>query len=84
MNGKIKVMKAADCYVKLYGRRAYDAYVKREAEIDSMKKDRRIKISTIVGMREANFRRMKEAGVQRNDGVSTPVISLQRAARRAA
>lgn len=84
MNGKIKVMKAVDCYVKLYGRKAYDAYVKREAEIDSMKKDRRIKISTIVGMREANFRRMKEAGVQRNDGASTPVISLQWAARRAA
>ena len=84
MNGKIKVMKAADCYVKLYGRKAYDAYVKCEAEIDSMKKDRRIKISTIVGMREANFRRMKEAGAHRNDGASTPVIGLQRAARRAA
>lgn len=84
MNDKIKVMKAAECYVKLYGRKAYDAYVKREAEIDSMKKDRRIKISTIVGMREANFRRMKEAGVQRNGGASTPVIGLQRAARHAA
>ena len=84
MNGKIKVMKAADCYVKLYGRKAYDAYVKREAEINGLMKDKRIKISTIVGMREANFRRMKEAGAHRNDGASTPVIGLQRAARRAA
>lgn len=84
MNGKIKVMKAVDCYVKLYGRKAYDAYVKREAEIDSRMKDRRIKISTIIDMREANFRQMKEAGALRNDGVSTPAVSLQRAARRAA
>lgn len=80
MNGKIKVMKAADCYVKLYGRKAYDAYVKREAEIDSMKKDRRIKISTIVGMREANFRRMKAACGQRGKATSASVIGLQRAA----
>ena len=84
MNGKIKVMKAADCYVKLYGRKAYDAYVKREAEIDSMMKDSRIKMSTIIGMREANFRRMKEAAVQRSDGAPASVIGLQRAARRAA
>ena len=72
MNGKIKVMKAVDCYVK------------REAEIDSRMKDRRIKISTIIDMREANFRQMKEAGALRNDGVSTPAVSLQRAARRVA
>ena len=80
MNGKIKVMKAADCYVKLYGRKAYDAYVKREAEINGLMKDKRIKISTIVGMREANFRRMKAARGQRGKPTSASVIGLQRAA----
>ena len=80
MNGKIKVMKAADCYVKLYGRKAYDAYVKREAEIDILMSDKRIKMSTIVRMREVNFRRMKEAGVQRDMAVSDSAVGMQRAA----
>lgn len=80
MNGKVKVMKAADCYVKLYGRTAYNGYVKCEAEIDSLMKDKRIKMSTIIRMREANFRRMKEAGSRRDAAVSVPVADLRQAA----
>lgn len=80
MNGKIKVMKAADCYTKLYGHRAYDDYVKREAEIDILMKDKRIKMSTIVRMREVNFRRMKEAGAQRGMVVPDSIVGMKRAA----
>lgn len=80
MKGKIKVMKAADCYVKLYGHKAYDAYVKREAEIDILMSDKRIKMSTIVRMREVNFRRMKEAGAQRGMVVPDSIVGMKRAA----
>ena len=58
---KVKVMKAKALYTKLYGREAYEAYMKREAEIDELMKDKGNSKSYIIGLRVANFRKMKES-----------------------
>ena len=62
---RIKVISAKTLYTKLYGREAYEAFVEREEEIDELMKDKRNSKSFIIGLRTANFRKMKESEDQR-------------------
>ena len=69
MNAKMKkgmkIMKAAQLYTKEYGAAAYKAYLRREAEIDALMKDKRHTVRDICRLREDNFRRMKAEGERR-------------------
>ena len=66
MNKKVKVMKASVLYTREYGAAAYEAYVRREAEIDALMRDKkRYTVRDICTLREDNFRRMKAEGARR-------------------
>lgn len=78
MKKPIKTYKAAHLYSKLYGKSAYDAYVRREKEIDALMRETRIvrgkpckvhPAAEIIALREANFRNMK-AGKRRLPSLS--------------
>jgi len=60
--GNIRTYKADKLYTTLYGRKAYEVYMAREAEIDKMMKDPHMERSELCHLREQNFRRMKEEG----------------------
>ena len=66
MNNKVKVMKASALYTREYGAAAYEAYMRREAEIDALMRDKkRYAVRDICTLREDNFRRMKAEGARR-------------------
>ncbi len=55
-----KTMKVSDIYIKEYGEMAYNAWKRREEEIDSMMR-KGYSVSQIAKLREENLRQMKEA-----------------------
>ena len=66
MKNGVKVMKAPALYTREYGRDAYEAYMRREAEIDALMRDKkRYTVRDICTLREDNFRRMKAEGARR-------------------
>ena len=59
MKSTVKTEKASTCFVRLYGRAAYEAWKAREAEIDGLAKSGQHSVSSICRLREDNYRRMK-------------------------
>jgi len=69
MNNGVKVMKASALYTREYGAEAYAAYMRREAEIDALMRDKkRYSVRDICTLRENNLRRMKAEGARRQIG----------------
>jgi len=56
----LRVMKASDRLAQLYGREAYQAWKRREAEIDALRDSKRYARATLAEMYAENYRRMKE------------------------
>ena len=66
MKKGVKIMKASELYTREYGAAAYKAYMRREAEIDALMRDKkRYTVRDICTLREDNFRRMKAEGARR-------------------
>ena len=59
MRKKITTEKASDCFTRLYGRGAYEAWTACEKEIDGLMKSRTFTVPDICRLREENYRRMK-------------------------
>ena len=55
-----KIMKVSDQYIQEYGEAAYQAWKRREEEIDSMMDSIHYSRAEIAQLRKENFRRMKE------------------------
>ena len=55
-----KIMKVSDQYIQEYGEAAYQAWKRREEEIDSMMDSIRYSRAEIAQLRKENFRKMKE------------------------
>ena len=62
---KIKIMNAAELYTREYGAKAYQAWLRREAEITALVRTRRYSTREICRLREDNFRQMKAEGARR-------------------
>lgn len=62
---KIKIMNAAELYTREYGKAAYQAWTRREAEITALVRTRRCATREICRLREDNFRQMKAEGARR-------------------
>ena len=62
INPKGKFVDSEKFHVAAYGRSAYQAWLRREAEIDKMWAARRLPAAEICHLREENYRRMKEEG----------------------
>ena len=66
MKNGVTVMTASVLYTREYGAAAYKAYLRREAEIDALMRDKkRYTVRDICTLREDNFRRMKAEGASR-------------------
>ena len=63
---KIKIMNAAELYAREYGAKAYQAWLRREAEITALVRTRRYSTREICRLREDNFRQMKAEGARRS------------------
>ena len=61
---KVKPVKIAELYPREYGMAAYQAWLRREAEITELAKTRRHTIREICRMREDSFRQMKAEGAR--------------------
>ena len=72
MTHKIKTMKVAELYPREYGMDAYQAWLRREAEITELAKTRRHTIREICHMREDSFRQMKADGARWAAAQSAP------------
>ena len=59
---EVKVMKAADLYIREYGEKTYNAWKRRESEIDALMLSGKYRKSEIIQLREDNLRQMKAAG----------------------
>ena len=68
---KIKTMKIAELYPREYGMAAYQAWLRREAEITELKKAGCHSRGEICRMREENFRQMKAEGERRTAACPT-------------
>ncbi len=68
---KPKTMKAAALYTREYGAAAYQAWLRREADITELAKAGRSSKREICRLREENFRQMKAEGARRAVGRST-------------
>ena len=55
-----KIMKVSDQYIQEYGEAAYQAWKRREEEIDSMMDSIHYSRAEIAQLRKENFHRMKE------------------------
>ena len=64
MNNKTKTMNAAALYTREYGAAAYQAWLRREAEITELSKGKGYSPREICRMREDNFRQMKAEGAR--------------------
>lgn len=62
---KIKTMNAAALYTREYGMTAYQAWLRREAEITEISKGKGYSVREICRMREDSFRQMKAEGARR-------------------
>ena len=62
---KIKTMNAAALYTREYGMAAYQAWLRREAEITELSKGKCYSAREICHMREDSFRQMKAEGARR-------------------
>ena len=65
MTRKIKTAKAAALYTREYGKDAYQAWRRREAEISELARRGRYSRREIIRMREDSFRQMKAEGARR-------------------
>ena len=65
MNANKKTMNAAALYTREYGKDAYQAWRRREAEIGELAKGGRYSRREICRMREDSFRQMKAEGARR-------------------
>ena len=65
MTRKIETAKAADLFTREYGKDAYPAWRRREAEIGELAKGGRYSRREICRMREDSFRQMKAEGARR-------------------
>ena len=65
MNANKKTMNAAALYTREYGAAAYQAWLRREAEIGELAKGGRYSRREICRMREDSFRQMKAEGARR-------------------
>ena len=64
MTHKIKTMKTAELFTREYGKDAYQAWLRREAEITELAKGGRYSRLEICHLREDSFRPQKEGEVQ--------------------
>ena len=81
MKDGVKVMKASVLYTREYGAAAYKAYMRREAEIDALMRDKkRYTVRDICTLREDNFRRMKAEGARRMDERAAGSVAKRMAA----
>ena len=76
MTHKIKTMKVAELYPREYGMDAYQAWLRREAEITELAKTRRHTIREICHMREDSFRQMKADGARWAAAQSAPAAHV--------
>ena len=65
MNANKKTMNAAALYTREYGKDAYQAWLRREAEITDLSKGKGHSAREICRMREDSFRQMKAEGTRR-------------------
>ena len=65
MNANKKTMNAAALYTREYGKDAYQAWRRREAEISELARRGRYSRREICRMREDSFRQMKAEGARR-------------------
>ena len=65
MNANKKTMNAAALYTREYGKDAYQAWLRREAEITDLSKGKGYSAREICRMREDSFRQMKAEGARR-------------------
>ena len=64
MTRKIETAKAADLFSREYGKDAYQAWRRREAEISELARRGRYSRREIIRMREDSFRQMKAEGAR--------------------
>ena len=64
MKSTVKTEKASTCFVRLYGRAAYEAWKAREAKLDAIFMARRCSNREICRLREDSFRQMKAEGAR--------------------
>ena len=64
MKSTVKTEKASTCFVRLYGRAAYEAWKAREAKLDAIFRTRRCSNREICRLREDSFRQMKAEGAR--------------------
>ena len=76
MTRKIKTMKAADLFTREYGKDAYQAWLRREAEITELAKGGRYSRIEICHLREDSFRQMKAEGARWAATQSAPVVHV--------
>ena len=76
MTHKIKTMKAADLFTREYGKDAYQAWRRREAEISELARRGRYSRREIIHMREDSFRQMKAEGARWAATQSAPVVHV--------
>ena len=63
-SSKFKSMNAAALYTHEYGAAAYQAWLRREAEITELSKGKGYSVRAICRMREDSFRQMKAEGAR--------------------
>ena len=73
---KIKIMNAAELYIREYGSKAYQAWLRREAEITALVRTRRYSTREICRLHEDNFRQMKAEGARRSVKKSASAVRL--------
>ncbi len=74
-SSKFNPMNAAALYTHEYGAAAYQAWLRREAEITELSKGKGYSVRAICRMREDSFRQMKAEGVRR--AVARPARAKQ-------
>ena len=74
-SSKFNPMNAAELYTHEYGAAAYQAWLRREAEITELSKGKGYSVRAICRMREDSFRQMKAEGTRR--AAARPVRAKQ-------
>ena len=83
MNANKKTMNAAALYTREYGKDAYQAWRRREAEIGELAKGGRYSRREICRMREDSFRQMKAEGARWAAAQSVPAAHIAEKSARA-
>lgn len=63
-NSEVKISNAAENFKRKYGKAAYEAWLRRDAEITALSKGHEYSRTVICWMREKSFRQMKEDGAR--------------------